>query len=63
VRLGEQLERSRDQAVHDVDVQVRDGQVELRLEADEDVTIACWAAERQRELFEQAFGRELSVSA
>jgi exopolyphosphatase / guanosine-5'-triphosphate,3'-diphosphate pyrophosphatase len=63
VRLGEQLERSRDQAVHDVDVEVRDGRVELRLEADEDVTIACWAADRQRELFEQAFGRDLSVTA
>jgi exopolyphosphatase/guanosine-5'-triphosphate,3'-diphosphate pyrophosphatase len=62
LRLGEQLERSRDQAVHDVDVRVRDGKVALRLQADEDVTIACWAAGRQGELFEQAFGRELSVS-
>ena len=33
------------------------------LEADEDVTIACWAAERQRDLFERAFGRELGVRA
>jgi hypothetical protein len=33
VRLAEQLERSRDQVVRDVDVEVRDGRVELRLHA------------------------------
>jgi exopolyphosphatase / guanosine-5'-triphosphate,3'-diphosphate pyrophosphatase len=61
VRLGEQLERSRDQAVSAADVQVEDGRVELRLEATEDVTIARWAAERQGDLFRRAFGRDLSV--
>jgi exopolyphosphatase / guanosine-5'-triphosphate,3'-diphosphate pyrophosphatase len=63
VRLAEQLERSRDQAVRAAHVEVRDGEVDLRLEADEDVTIARWAAERQRELFERAFGRTLAVSS
>jgi len=63
LRIGEQLERSRDQAVHEAIVEVQDGEVELRLQADEDVTVACWAAERQGELFERAFGRELSVTA
>ena len=43
-------------------VGVDGGHVVLRLEADEDVTVACWAAERQRDLFERAFGRELRVS-
>src|SRR6185312_14456769 len=37
VRIAEQLERSRDQAVHEVSVDVRNGRVELRLRADEDV--------------------------
>ncbi len=63
VRVGEQLERSRDQAVHDAHLGVDDGHVELRLDADEDVTVARWAAQRQSDLFERAFGRELSVSA
>jgi exopolyphosphatase/guanosine-5'-triphosphate,3'-diphosphate pyrophosphatase len=63
VRLGEQLERSRDQAVRTAEVVVSDGHVELRLHATEDVTIARWAAERQSDLFERAFGRELSVTA
>ena len=34
----------------------------LQLEAHEDVAIARWAAERQRDVFKKAFGRELEVS-
>ena len=62
VRVAEQLERSRDQAVHATDVVVENGTVELHLHADEDVTIARWATERQGDVFRRAFGRELSVS-
>jgi exopolyphosphatase/guanosine-5'-triphosphate,3'-diphosphate pyrophosphatase len=62
VRLAEQLERSRDQAVHAADVAVHNGTVELRLRADADVTIARWAAERQADVFKAAFGRDLAVS-
>ena len=43
-------------------VRVDDGRVELRLDAHEDVTIARWAAQREADLFERAFGRELEVS-
>jgi exopolyphosphatase/guanosine-5'-triphosphate,3'-diphosphate pyrophosphatase len=63
VRIAEQLERSRDQAVHACDVDVRDGHVALTLHASEDVTIARWATERQGDVFRKAFGRELRVSA
>src|SRR4051812_4214629 len=62
VRLAEQLERPRDQSVKGADVDVRNGVVELKLRADEDVTIARWAAERQADVFRRAFGRDLSVS-
>ena len=61
VRIAEQLERSRDQAVSACDVHVRNGHVELRLHADDDVTIARWATERQGDVFRKAFGRELNV--
>jgi exopolyphosphatase / guanosine-5'-triphosphate,3'-diphosphate pyrophosphatase len=61
VRLGEQLERPRDQTVRAVEIEHRDGCVELHLRADADVTIARWAAERERDLFEQAFGRDLTI--
>jgi exopolyphosphatase/guanosine-5'-triphosphate,3'-diphosphate pyrophosphatase len=63
LRLAEQLERSRDQAVDHARIAVHDGHVELRLEAHEDVTIARWAAQRHRELFERAFGKALEVRA
>ena len=43
-------------------VGVDDRHVDLHLEADEDVTVARWAAAGQSELFERAFGRELTVS-
>jgi exopolyphosphatase/guanosine-5'-triphosphate,3'-diphosphate pyrophosphatase len=62
VRIAEQLERSRDQAVRAFDIDVQDGTVDLRLHAAEDVTIARWATERQCDVFRQAFGRDLSVS-
>jgi exopolyphosphatase/guanosine-5'-triphosphate,3'-diphosphate pyrophosphatase len=62
VRIAEQLERSRDQAVSACHVDVKDGRVQLHLRASEDVTIARWATERQGDVFRKAFGRELSVS-
>jgi exopolyphosphatase/guanosine-5'-triphosphate,3'-diphosphate pyrophosphatase len=63
LRLAEQLERSRDQAVDRVRVRFDDGRVELRLDAHEDVSIARWAAQSEADLFKKAFGRELEVSA
>ena len=61
LRLAEQLERPRDQTVRSADVAVHDDEVELMLRADEDVTIARWAAERQGDLFRRAFGRDLTI--
>jgi exopolyphosphatase/guanosine-5'-triphosphate,3'-diphosphate pyrophosphatase len=63
LRLAEQLERPRDQTVRHAQVVVQDGRVELRLQAKADVTISRWAAQRQADLFERAFGKELEVVA
>jgi exopolyphosphatase/guanosine-5'-triphosphate,3'-diphosphate pyrophosphatase len=63
LRLAEQLERARDQSVSSARVMVANGQVELRLDGTEDVTVARWSAERQSDIFERAFGRTLVVSA
>ena len=53
LRVAEQLERSRDQAVDRVRVKVANGRVELTLDAHEDVSIARWAAlERGRRVQE-----------
>jgi exopolyphosphatase/guanosine-5'-triphosphate,3'-diphosphate pyrophosphatase len=61
LRLAEQLERPRDQTVEGLSVEVEDGRVALRLRHSEDVTVARWAALRERELFEKATGRELEI--
>jgi exopolyphosphatase/guanosine-5'-triphosphate,3'-diphosphate pyrophosphatase len=62
LRVAEQLERSRDQAVDRVQVKVENGRVELALETHEDVSIARWAAMGEAEVFKKAFGRELEIS-
>jgi exopolyphosphatase/guanosine-5'-triphosphate,3'-diphosphate pyrophosphatase len=64
LRLAEGIERARDQIVRDVDVDVAaDGDaVALTLHAEEDVPVARWAAERERELFKRAYGRALQIA-
>jgi exopolyphosphatase / guanosine-5'-triphosphate,3'-diphosphate pyrophosphatase len=62
LRVAEQLERSRDQTVHEARVEVEDGRVRLALVADEEVPVARWAAERQSDVFERAFGRTLEIA-
>ena len=48
--------------MHAAHVDVEDGRVDIRLEADEDVSVARWGAQRQADLFERAFGKELKVT-
>ena len=61
LRLAEQLERPRDQTVRAARFE-QDGKASvLRLDSDADVTVARWAAERQRDLFERAFKRPLTI--
>ncbi|HEX6461348.1 MAG TPA: Ppx/GppA phosphatase family protein [Thermoleophilaceae bacterium] len=62
LRLAEQFERARDQAVKAAHVAVNDGSVDLTIEADEDVSLARWAAERTSDVFKSAFGKELRVT-
>jgi exopolyphosphatase/guanosine-5'-triphosphate,3'-diphosphate pyrophosphatase len=61
LRMAEDLERGRDQAVRAASLAVRDGAVHLALEADEEVRVARWAVGRESGLFEQALGRRLEV--
>jgi exopolyphosphatase/guanosine-5'-triphosphate,3'-diphosphate pyrophosphatase len=63
LRLAEDLERSRDQLVRGTSVSMQDGEVELRLRAQGPSVVARWAAAREGELFERAFGRGLRVAA
>ena len=63
LRLAEDLERSRDQLVQRTTLELDDGTVQLRLIADGESAVPRWAAGRERELFQRAFHRELSVAA
>jgi exopolyphosphatase/guanosine-5'-triphosphate,3'-diphosphate pyrophosphatase len=62
LRLAEDLERSRDQLVRDVQVSGDDGAVTLTLVADGDTAVPRWAAGREAEPFAAAFDRRLSVA-
>jgi exopolyphosphatase/guanosine-5'-triphosphate,3'-diphosphate pyrophosphatase len=61
LRLAEQFERARDQAVRATRIAVNNGVVDVTLEATGDVSVAQWAAERQGDVFERAFGKQLRV--
>ncbi len=62
LRLAEGLERGRDGAVHDVTVEsIDDGDVRLLLHADGEAEVPRWAAARETELFERAYGTALQV--
>jgi exopolyphosphatase/guanosine-5'-triphosphate,3'-diphosphate pyrophosphatase len=63
LRLAEDLERSRDQMVRETVVSMHDGVVQLRLLADGEAAVPRWAAGRESQLFQRAFGRELRVVA
>ncbi len=63
LRLAEDLERSRDQLVRDASLAAPNGTVRMTLQADGETAVPRWAAARERELFERAFGRDLDISA
>jgi exopolyphosphatase/guanosine-5'-triphosphate,3'-diphosphate pyrophosphatase len=63
LRLAEDLERSRDQSVHAAHVASDNGTIRLELEADGAASVERWAAAREVDLFDRAFGRRLKVES
>ena len=65
IRLAEQLERSRDQAITDVAVSARNGAVALDASTNPslDATVPIWAARRNADLLAEALGREVEINA
>jgi exopolyphosphatase/guanosine-5'-triphosphate,3'-diphosphate pyrophosphatase len=62
LRLAEGLERGRDGAIQRLNVTSNeDGDVRLGLESPGDAQVPRWAAARETELFERAYGTSLSV--
>ena len=62
LRLAEDLERSRDQSVRAAHVASENGTVRLDLESDGAASVERWAAAREVELFDRAFGKRLKVA-
>ena len=62
LRLAEMLERAHDQSVQAVRLELADGAARLLLDSRDDATLARWSAERERGLFERAFGVALTLS-
>ena len=63
LRLAEDLERSRDQSVRAAHVAVDNGTIRLALEAEGAAAVERWAAQREIDLCERAFGRRLKVDS
>ncbi len=63
LRLAEDLERSRDQSVRAAHVAAENGLIRLELEADGAAAVERWAAQREVDLCERAFGRRLKVQS
>jgi exopolyphosphatase/guanosine-5'-triphosphate,3'-diphosphate pyrophosphatase len=63
LRLAEDLERSRDQSVRAAHVASSNETIRLELEADGAAAVERWAAQREVDLFDRAFGRRLEVAA
>ena len=61
LRLAEDLERSRDQSVRAAHVASDNGTIRLELDADGAASVERWAAQREVDLFDRAFGRRLKV--
>jgi exopolyphosphatase/guanosine-5'-triphosphate,3'-diphosphate pyrophosphatase len=65
IRLAEQLERSRDQAITEVAVSARNGAVALDASTNPslDATVPIWAARRNADLLADALGRDVEIKA
>lgn len=63
LRLADSLDRSHDQRVEAVGVQVRDDAVVLTLTSELDTDLELWAAERTAAQFQEVYGRRLVVAA
>jgi exopolyphosphatase/guanosine-5'-triphosphate,3'-diphosphate pyrophosphatase len=63
LRLAEDLERSRDQSVKAAHVAAENGTIRLGLESDGAASVERWAAQREVDLFDRAFGKRLKVES
>ncbi len=62
LRIADSLDRSHEQRVSDLQVQIRNGSVTLGLEAQADTDLEMWAVERVADAFRETYQTSLSLS-
>ncbi|HVP48495.1 MAG TPA: Ppx/GppA phosphatase family protein [Bryobacteraceae bacterium] len=62
LRIADNLDRSHAERVESLECLVRDGQVILKLDSENDTDLEQWAAERSAEAFREVYGRDLVLS-
>ena len=62
LRIADNLDRSHEERVENLECSVRDGQVMLKLGSKSDIDLDQWAAERSAEAFREVYGREIVLS-
>jgi exopolyphosphatase/guanosine-5'-triphosphate,3'-diphosphate pyrophosphatase len=62
LRIADSLDRSHEQRVSDVQVQVRNGSVTLALEAQADTDLEMWAVERVADAFRETYETSLALT-
>ena len=61
LRLADNLDRSRDQRIQEVECRLRDGAVVLQVRARGDIDLEQWGTERAGAVFQQVYNRSVSV--
>ena len=62
LRIADSLDRSHEQRVADMQVQVRNGSVNLALESQSDTDLEMWAVERVADAFRETYQTSLSLT-
>jgi exopolyphosphatase/guanosine-5'-triphosphate,3'-diphosphate pyrophosphatase len=62
LRIADNLDRSHEERVENLECFVRDGQVVLRVGSKKDIDLEQWAVERSAEVFREVYGREIVLS-
>jgi exopolyphosphatase/guanosine-5'-triphosphate,3'-diphosphate pyrophosphatase len=61
LRLADNLNRSRQQRIRDIECRLRDGEVVLDIKSSHDIDLEQWGAERAGEAFSQVYHRPVTV--
>ena len=62
LRLADSLDRSHDQRIHDIQVELRNGAVHVMLESKANTDLDVWAAERTGDAFQEAYQLQVAIS-